>query len=312
MKKNLDVKTQVEYMKNKNGIKFNILDEDYAMKFLSYNSYFFKIKSFAKNFDKYKTGENKDKYINLEFAYIVELSRLDRVFRMFINRISLDIEHFAKTELMRDFAENNKEDGYSIIKEFLDENNYMRKYFFNENRFKDSFNKDLIIKFKDNLAIWNFIEVIPFGDFIRLYKFYYSKYPKNKSMENFLVCVKHIRNASSHNNCLLNSLKQPYKIIRKTIDLNRELSKINGLKQKQRKEKLKNPVIHDFIACIYLYYHYSKHSSLKYETFDELKKIIDVRCVEKKDYFIYNQELISYYKFVKCVVDYFYNKVYND
>ncbi len=311
MKKKLNINQQINHMKIINGIKFNIMTEDEAIEFLKYNNYFFKIKCFAKNFDKYKYGENKNKYINLEFAYLVELSRLDRSFRFFINKITLDIEHFAKTELINDFSKNNLEDGYEIIKEFLNQNEYIKKYFKNEKRFESSFNKDLIIKHRNNLAIWNFVEIISFGDFIKLYEFYYKKYPKKESMINFLTSVKHMRNASSHNNCLLNSINQPYKVIRKTKNLNTILSKIKTIKTKQRKEKLKNPLIHDFLTCVYAYYHYSENSSLKYDTFDELKNLIDARFTKNKEFFKNNQGLISSYNFVKNVVDYFYYQVYN-
>lgn len=81
---NLDINSQIEYMKNVNGIKFDIATEDQARDFLMQSNYFFKLKSFAKNYDKYNSGENKDKYINLDFAYLQELSRLDMLLRKLI------------------------------------------------------------------------------------------------------------------------------------------------------------------------------------------------------------------------------------
>lgn len=48
-------------MKSK-GIKFNIFDEEKALHFLEFNTYFFKLKSYAKNYEKYLRGENCGKY----------------------------------------------------------------------------------------------------------------------------------------------------------------------------------------------------------------------------------------------------------
>lgn len=120
MKKiNLNINSQIEYMKNVNGIKFDIATEDQAREFLKHSNYFFKLKSFAKNYDKYNNGEFKDKYINLDFAYLQELSRLDMILRKLIINMTLDIEHFAKTKLIYDCSENNLEDGYTIVDEFF-------------------------------------------------------------------------------------------------------------------------------------------------------------------------------------------------
>lgn len=109
----LSIDEQIEYMKNKSGIQFNIINEEEAKNFLTNNTYYFKIKAYAKNYEKYLEGENADKYINLEFAYLKEMSTLDMYFRRAIMKMALDTEHFLKTQLLRDFARNNKEDGYA-------------------------------------------------------------------------------------------------------------------------------------------------------------------------------------------------------
>jgi hypothetical protein len=42
-------------------------------------------------------------------------------FRRFILKVSLDIEHYLKTQLLRDCSRNNREDGYTIIDELFSE-----------------------------------------------------------------------------------------------------------------------------------------------------------------------------------------------
>lgn len=58
--------------------------EEDAKKFLQYNNYYFKLKSYARN---YNMNSQTKKYFSLDFAYLVELSRLD----MYIRKIILEI-----------------------------------------------------------------------------------------------------------------------------------------------------------------------------------------------------------------------------
>ena len=62
-------------------------------KFLRYNNYYFKLKSYAKN---YPINPKNGKYVNLEFAYLVELSKLDMYLRKIILGMCLDVEHILK------------------------------------------------------------------------------------------------------------------------------------------------------------------------------------------------------------------------
>ena len=167
MKKDkLTVDSQIAHMKS-NGITFNIVNEEEAKEFLLYNNYYFKIKSYAKNYDKYLEGDNKGKYINLDFAYIKELSTIDMYIRQFVMKITLSIEHFLKTQMLRDFMGNDQEDGYSIIEEFIDEFPGIRRNI--DMKQSNSACTDLITKYNDSFAIWNIVEVLSFGDFIKLY-----------------------------------------------------------------------------------------------------------------------------------------------
>lgn len=84
----LTIKQQVEYMENK-GIAFTIVSKQEAEDFLRNNNYFFKVKAYAKNYDKYTRGEKTGKYLNLEFAYLKELSVLDYHIRKTVSNVCL-------------------------------------------------------------------------------------------------------------------------------------------------------------------------------------------------------------------------------
>lgn len=69
---------------SKKKIKFTIMSKEEAKHFLTYNSYLFKIKAYAKNYSK---NPDHQTYINLEFAYLVDLSIIDMHLRKCIVKI---------------------------------------------------------------------------------------------------------------------------------------------------------------------------------------------------------------------------------
>lgn len=88
---------------------------------------------------------------------------------------------------------------------------------------------------------------------MKLFELYYNLYPENKSktITNLLWPLKFIRNASAHNNCLLNTLRKPYihthllNCNKNTIEPNKELvtllTKVPNVSKNTRKKKLLIP-----------------------------------------------------------------------
>ena len=97
-RKKLTITEQISDMRQK-GITFNYTSEQDAARFLKYNNYYFKLKSYGKNYDKYNSTEKKGQYINLDFSYLQELSTLDMYLRKVIIAMALDIEHALKTTI---------------------------------------------------------------------------------------------------------------------------------------------------------------------------------------------------------------------
>lgn len=200
-KPKLTIEGQIEDMKGK-GITFENTSEKEAADFLKYNNYYFKLKSYGKNYDHYRASEKKGQYINLDFSYLKELSTLDMYLRKLILSMALDIEHALKTQLLYDLSKNPDEDGYAIVQEYLNFDYSRRKELYD--KIGKSAASDLIQKRKDNndnYALWEIVEVVSFGSFIDLYQLYYSKYKSKDDFSSFLWSIKFLRNASAHNNC---------------------------------------------------------------------------------------------------------------
>lgn len=117
-KPRLSLDGQVEHLKEK-GVLFNIMDEEAAKDYLTQHNNYFKLTAYRKNYDKHPDGENKGKYINLEFAYLVDLAVIDMQLRYRIVHMALDIEHHTKLQLLRKMEDFN-EDGYQIVQDYLD------------------------------------------------------------------------------------------------------------------------------------------------------------------------------------------------
>lgn len=312
-KPKLSLQQQIEYMRDKKGIKFNIVNEEDAYHFLSCSNYYFKLKAFAKNYEKYSNinSEKYNQYINLEFAYLKELSTLDAALRKIVLKMVLDVEHFLKVQLITDMSDNDEEDGYEIIEKYLTS---MKPHLKNEimEKSKNSYCHELIEKYKNEFAIWNIIEVISFGDFIDLYELYYSYYPNAYTVKGKLLPIKWLRNAAAHNNCLLNNLVPPYpKVIQPHKGVMNRISKIKHLPKRTRESKMKNPPIHDIVVLLDVYCTIIKsEKTLKYGL-SELSDFLHNRCLKHKEYFVDNYVLKSNYEFLVKVVDFYLKTSYN-
>lgn len=308
----LSVAEQIQHMKSK-GIQFNIEDENFAKKYLTDNTYYFKLKAYEKLYTQLPLGENKGKYLNLEFAYLRDLATIDSLLRKRILSIAIDIEHYLKVALLRDFN-NSPEDGYGIIEEFISNN---KEHF--ENEFEMNSNGktcgDLVQKYNGNFAIWNFIEVISFKDFADLYSFFYIRnaniFCKRRNKEKFrgeyyylINPVRILRNAAAHNNCLLINLNKVPKL---SFNFEHKVSKFLGdrkIKNTSLNKQLSKPLVHDFCVMLYLYSQVAPTSAQKH-TFEELKELFLGRFIKNKEYHSNNYLISSSYEFVVKVIDIF-------
>lgn len=89
----------VAYMRDQKGISFDLMEEQTAASFLESKNFYFKVKAFAKNYEKYHKPPRNEMYINLDFGHLIELSRLDKELRSLVLSLTLDIEHYLKVRI---------------------------------------------------------------------------------------------------------------------------------------------------------------------------------------------------------------------
>lgn len=108
----------VDYMRDMKGISFDLVSEEQAREFLEEKNFYFKVKAFAKNYEKYNDPSRSHRYVNLDFGHLVELSRLDKALRSLALLLTLDIEHYLKVRL-DSAAMRCGADRFSLTNEFL-------------------------------------------------------------------------------------------------------------------------------------------------------------------------------------------------
>lgn len=300
----LTVPEQVERMKE-NGITFNIITEEDAIEYLTNNTYFFKLKAYDILFEKYQYGENKGKYVNLDFAYLKELAIIDMHLRHFLLSATVDIEHSIKVNFLRDFNAS-KSDGYEVVREFMVAYPDIKDKILGKRG--SSYCDDLIDKLEsEGYALWNIVELLSFGDFIKLYDFFYQKYPDCLTGLNFtypMKNVKNLRNASAHNNCILDQInKEPAEGIKENKKVISYVSKIKTISKDSRRTCLRKHVVHDFVTMIYVIDKAITSVGVKNKLIDELDFLVNDRMVRHREYFEKNNTLVQVYDFVHKIVD---------
>lgn len=304
----------VKMMRDEKGITFKYISEEDAAGYLSNVNNYMRTASYRKNYTKVQGGKNNGKYENLDFAYLKELSTLDMYLRFVVAKMCLDIEHALKVKLLQDIENDTTTDGYSIVKDFFDNNpNIIRSL---EGKTKSPFTGDLIQKYftinthRDNVTgklintivsyddcpIWVALELLSYGEFLKLYTLYYkNNQPIN---ENLLHLVRSLRNGTAHNNCMLANLGRHTST--PPAEIKMAIKKIPDVTKSQRQKNLSTRPMLEFVVMLYVYDKIVSEK-VKQHHMDELKDLFFNRMIEKKHFFKNNALIKSNYSFA-CIM----------
>ncbi|MCM1261439.1 MAG: Abi family protein [Butyrivibrio sp.] len=309
MKLLLSTDELIEHMKNK-GITFNIMSEDDAKDFLQNNNYYMKLASYRTNYPKYLTGAKTGQYINLDFAYLKELSTIDMHLRYLIIKMCLDIEHALKVSLITRVENNPQEDGYELIRKFIGYTNskgqMQNEYILRKIRGHKSsdYCKDLIEKYYPYFPVWVFVELISFGDLTYLIAFYDELYSDQIVNNKFMNTVRDMRNAAAHSNCLINKLFEPLNP-KQQVDsaISNYVKSVPEISSSARAKNLNYRVVYSFITLLYIYGTVVPDGKTKTKRHQEIQELFGKRMTQHADYFKSNTKIKGIYGFVKKIVD---------
>lgn len=304
-KPKLSLDGQIEHLKEK-GVLFNIMDEATAKEYLAQHNNYFKLTAYRKNYDKHPDGENKGKYIKLEFAYLVDLAVIDMQIRYRIVHMALDIEHHTKLQLLRKMDDNN-EDGYQVIQDYIASLDERQKSIFDSeiNRNKGNiYCGDIIDKYDGSFPIWAFVEIVPFGRLVSFYGFCAERFSDKTMKDNFyrLLTCKEIRNASAHSNCILNDLRSKTAAHGTNAAVTKELMSISGMNSNFRKNRMSNARIQQVITLLYIHKIMVESDGIRKAECEGLRKVVK-RIDKNIDYYKDNSKIKGTLDFLKMVVD---------
>ena len=303
MRPKLSIPGQIKDMKEA-GITFKIASEVDASRYLDKSTYYFRIKAYAKNYEKYTVEDKQGLYVNLDFAYLIDLSEIDFMLRELSLKMTSTLEHYLKVKLLSDFNTTH-EDGYEIIQELFSMQPELKSMIEDEEKNNTSTCNELIAKYKNDWAIWNIVEVLSLGRFVELYSLFYNRNNFPVSYKNMLHPVRTLRNAAAHGNCLINRLRPPFsRNITPSYDLRTELMQEVGLSKKSIDKKLIHPIIHDFATVLYLYSRIVP-DYVRTQTYTEINNLFGKRMVLNRDYYLNHDIIESSYRFIKQIVDYY-------
>ncbi len=109
----------VKKMRDEKGITFKYINEDDAADFLADHNNYLRTACYRIVYPKYQAGKDKNKYIDLDFAYLKELSIIDMHYRFLVKKMCSDIEHGLSMMLLKQVDNDSTTDGYDIVKQFF-------------------------------------------------------------------------------------------------------------------------------------------------------------------------------------------------
>lgn len=287
LKPKLSVEQQVSKLKEK-GVKFELCEENNAYTYLKANNNYFKLTSYRKNFVKIQNGSRQGMYHDLDFGHLIDLAIIDTRLRILIVEMALNIEHFAKVNLLNYVNDDEQEDGYSIVDEYIKSLSDIQQGRLQKEIDKNKENEycgDIIEKYDGRYPIWAFIEILSLGGFLPFYKYCADKYRDKSLQDNFylMLNVKCIRNAAAHNNCVINNLLGTTIKHRPNYNLVQDLAKQKQISRQVRMTQLNKMRVRQFVSLLYAHKIIVTSSGVHNHIAERLKDLTD-RFFKKYDY----------------------------
>lgn len=312
-KPKLTVSEQIKHLRRK-GVTFNSCDTDRAAWELTYRDSFLHLTAYRALFQKYESGEKAGQYIRLDFSNLLDLDALDAEIRSVFLQVSLDVEHLAKQKIKRMITDNEAEDGYSIVSDFMSSlaKGYRKKIEHElsirsneENIERDEYAGNLIGKYLEDMPAWVLLEILSFGSFLSFYKFCSERWDDTElSLEYFMLKdVKAIRNACAHRSCIINGFCNSVKTDYDTSPLVTTWLTNHGIaNSKSRRAKLGNRRIQQIACAIVSLDHYPESRKVCCNSFDRLFFLKDSINARLEEYSVDNA-CVSYLAFLVKMID---------
>ena len=283
------------------------------------NNNYYNLTSYKHNFEKYMfDGRFVDKYIDLDFAYLKDLSIIDYRVRLVLFKMIINIEHYLKMKILNTIENIDEEDGYRIVNLYLDKdfnsdkfpkklhNSIFKKV--GSEYYQKIFSKYDIDKDKklENIPIWEFLEIITFGELVNFYEFYTKEYGLREERKDVYILrdIVKLRNAVAHNSCILSDLgnkNNNYPISYKIINF----LEFCDVGKEMRIKKLSNSRIKQITYTLYMFNKIVTSDGIKENVINEINDLFYNRIIYHKEYYNNNELLKSVYAYFEKIIEKF-------
>lgn len=301
----LSMEEQINYLKTK-GVGFSLMSENAAREYLARENNYFRVTAYRKNYPKHPAGARKGQYVQLEFAYLVDIAGIDALLGDVILAMALDIERQVGQQIVR-LAESHGEDGYEIVDDFVVTMQSDERHIFENELARNRSNiycRDLVQKYDQKLPVWALVEVIPFGRLLSLYKFTAERYESQEMMSNFyyLLACKKVRNAAAHGNCILNDIMPAGGKSYRDDEIVRALNNISGMRKGFRTTQMRSVRLQQIVILLYMHQKLVFDRDALWRT-TALLQLLKNRMCENKAYYASNPRINSALDFLTLVID---------
>lgn len=316
LKPMLNTSEMIEHLKEKN-IKFEQMSEKEASKYLEDNNNYFNLTAYKNNFEKkYINKKFVDEYVDLDFAYLKDLSIIDFKLRLLLFDMIVDIEHYLKLKILRLIKNIPNEDGYAVVNKYLDNdyndpvnpkklhNSILKKvgnvYY---QRIFSKYDIDENKQLRD-IPMWEFLEIITFGELVKFYDFFIEEYNLNYLKDEIYILseIKKLRNAVAHNSNILadldvkNNFHGPSKYIIEFLDK-------SGIGKENKRNKLRNSKIRQITYVLYMFNELVTSDGVRESVTKKINYFFFNRVIKHREYYSNNNLLISVYNYFKQIID---------
>ena len=313
----MKVSELVPYLKMKN-IKFLNISEKEAEDYLRNNNNYYNVTSYKHNFLKYPSpaGEKEGLYMDLDFAYLKDMSIIDHRLRLLLFKMIIDIEHYLKIRILNIIETIDEEDGYRIVNMFLEKD-------FNDEKFPKKVHKSIFKKVGsdyynqifskydidqdkklENIPIWEFLEIITFGELINFYELFTNEY-KLKDESKYIFILREIgklRNAVAHNSCVLSDLDKKDNTYPPDHKITYYLKEC-GIGKETRSNKLGNSRIRQITYTLFMFNEIVTSEGIKKNVTEDINNLFFGRIIHHKEYYNNNELLKSVYDYFKKIIE---------
>ncbi len=268
------------------GVQFTVRTKENISEYLETENYYFRVAAYRENWRGY---DKSYIYKPPEFADLITLSKIDDLLRATILSTTCAIEQQLKIILLNHILHSEIEDGFDITESFLlyNESTINEKYKKIRNKIRrmnsGTYSRNLVLKyaFNDEFPVWALVETLSFGELVEFAKYYWKRRIKRaqksylpfplvlpKNEERFFKLLdgaRRLRNASAHNNCLINDLRDPPKGCGfvenyEVFPIVEEVQKISKQPDSSIRiegniaDKTKNRFVRDFLCLLFVFY----------------------------------------------------------